>query len=381
MKLPKPIRHFFRKSSEKKENTFYTEDGMYSQRDRPLWNYRTVIEESLRMWREDPLARRIVTLTTQFAVGHGFSPAAEGEAENDVLQGFWNSPLNAMNSRIREWSDELCRTGNLFIMISSDQTGNSYVRAIPAAQIEEIIPRENDLEQPLYFRLRELPRPNEPVPYTIKEVPAADLLFPNEGEAMLHFTVNRPIGAQWGEPDLAPLLQWFEKYSNWLADRYRLNHYRNCFMYVVKCANVNEAGRIQRQRMLNLHPPAPGSILVVGPNEEWTVLNPALESEDANEDGMAFKKMIAAGAGIPLNFLAESGSSALAESSSSEDACFANFAQRRQLLRELLETLLRHVLARASLCNYNLDPNAAITIHNNLNSVVGEQRIVEKSLQ
>ena len=51
---------------------------------------------------------------------------------------------------------ETVNTGNLFIMISSDSSGMSYVRAIPAGLIEEIISMENDIEQPALFRLRQV---------------------------------------------------------------------------------------------------------------------------------------------------------------------------------------------------------------------------------
>ena len=43
---------------------------------------------------------------------------------------------------------------------------------------------------------------------------------------MLHYAVNRPIGAVRGEGDLTPILPWAKRYSEWLKDRVRLNRQR-----------------------------------------------------------------------------------------------------------------------------------------------------------
>ena len=345
-----------------RDSFFYPGAEISGLRDRPYAGFCNVIEQSLYVWREDPLARRIVSLTTQFSVGRGFRVSADDPQSDHLIRSFWDHPLNRMDARIPEWSDELCRTGNLFILFSSDASGMSYVRAVPAGQIEEIIPRENDIEQPLFFRFRERAAP---VPARIPEerlVPAASLIEPDSGERMLHFTVNRPVGGQWGEPDLAPILPYLEYYRRWVDDRMRLNHYRNCFIYNVRKSRGSESERLMRQSQLNRLPPQPGMILVTGVDEEWTVLQPNLDSSDANEDGFAVKKLIAAGVGIPVSFLAETAGTSKAENGGMEDSACRNFRQRQQMLLYLTETVLRHVLARAALVRREIDPACEIHV-------------------
>ena len=123
--------------------------------------------------------------------------------------------------------------------------------------------------------------------------------------SVLHYAVNRPPGAQWGESDLAPVLKWLSRYGNWLEDRARLNRFRNSFAYVVRGAFGSEEDRAARQAALAANPPTSGSILVIDENESWSVISPQLESADASTDGLALKKMIASGVGLPLHFLAE----------------------------------------------------------------------------
>ena len=338
---------FSRRRDPDEPEFFYPGESTASVRDRGTADFRGVIEESLRAWRDDPLARRIVSLTTQFAVGRGFRVGADDSAADAVIREFWDHPLNRMDARIMEWSDELCRTGNLFVMLSSDPAGMTYVRAIPAANIEEIVPLPNDIEQPAAFRLR------ESVPLDAARFPEAKTVLPADAQApcleerMLHFAVNRPVGGQWGEPDLAPILIWLDRYRIWLEDRMRLNHYRSSFLFTVKAPRYSESMRRQRQLQLNSQPPTAGMILVTGADEEWDVISPRLESADANEDGAAIKKVIAAGAGIPMSFLAEAASASKAESGGMEDSACRNFRQRQQVLLFITETVLRHVIARA----------------------------------
>lgn len=345
------------------DNFIYPGEASGSYRDRPLANYRTVIEKSLNAWREDALARRIVNLTTQFSVGRGFRFDAEDEQADEFLHEFWEHSLNAMDARLTEWSDELCRTGNLFIMLASDSSGMSYVRAIPAGLIEEIVPMANDIEQAQLFRLREAGDParlNIPEEKTVRP---ASLTEPTTGECMLHFTVNRPIGGQWGEPDLAPVLIWLERYQNWLNDRCTLNNCRTKFVYIVRNQTLTEPLRQMRESQLNHQAPSPGTVFVVNTDEHWEAINPNLDSTEANEDGLAIKKMIAAGAGVPVSFLAEPGSLSKAENGGMEDSACRNFRQRQQMLLWITETVLRHVLARGALVRRELDSGCEIHVY------------------
>ena len=334
-------------------------------RDRPQYNLQETIEDSLTAWRENPIARRIVSITTQYVIGKGITFKAGNESDDRFLQQFWNHPLNHMDIRIHEWSDELCRSGNLFILLSSDPSGMTYVRAVPASQIHEIKSRDNDLEQPISFGILQPFSINQTAgtsSFGIRHIPAADRLDPTLEPAVLHFTVNRPVGAQWGEPDLSPLLRWISRYSNWLEDRARLNRYRNSFLFIVKTRLGSEAQRLQRQQQLNAIPPAPGSILVTGEHEDWSVLSPQLESADANTDGLAMKKMIAAGAGIPLHFLAEPESENKASAESAGGATYRHFEQRQRFFLWMISDLLQHVLARRARIDPQMNPACSIQI-------------------
>ena len=180
---------------------------------------------------------------------------------------------------------------------------------------------------------------------------------------MVHYAVNRPAGALWGKSDLSHLLKWLGRYSAWLEDRVRLNRFRNAFLYVVKASYTSETARKARQLELAANPPSPGSILVTDQSEEWSVMSPKLEAMDANNDGTAIKKMIAAGAGIPMHFLAEPESATRTTAESASEPTYRKYEQRQQVMMAILRDLLTIVTARRALVDAHLDADAHIEVH------------------
>ena len=81
---------------------------------------RTYLAQCLEAWRESPLARRIVELTSQYVVGPGFDIKIDDEPTRTFINQFWNHRLNRMPSRVIEMCDDT-RTGNLFLLVSTDQ--------------------------------------------------------------------------------------------------------------------------------------------------------------------------------------------------------------------------------------------------------------------
>jgi hypothetical protein len=337
----------------------FVRSGSTSTQDRDRYPYDRleVMTQALEAWRVNPLARRIIELTSQYVVGGGLSFECKNQSVSKFLSRFWDHRLNHMVIRATEWCDELSRTGNLFVLLSTDQAGMSYVRSIPATQVKEIIARSNDIEQALKVVVVEQDNLTEHT-YTVYDNLTDDL---NENGAfetvIFHYAINRPTGGQWGESDLAPQLRWLARYANWLEDRARLNRYRTAFLYAVKSKFTSEADRLARQAQLNSAPPSPGSILVTDENETWSVIQPALASADANEDGLALKKMIAAGTGLPLHFLAEPESATRTTAEAAGGPTFRRFEQRQRYFMWLVNDVLKAVIRRRAMVDHHMPAN------------------------
>jgi hypothetical protein len=175
------------------------------------------------------------------------------------------------------------------------------------------------------------------------DAPDEDGSFP---PVVLHYAINRPVGAKFGESDLAPLLRWLRRYADWLEQRARLNRFRQAFIYTVKSKWASEAERQRRQNELSMNPPNPGTILVIDESETWEVLYPNLASFEAAEDGLALKKMIAVGSGSPLHFLAEPESSTRTTAESAGGPTFRHYEQRQRFFLWMIEDITRAALRR-----------------------------------
>ena len=336
-------------------------DLLYSKstypRDRHGYDRDEVLADALEAWRVNPLARRIVGMMTQYVVGGGIGIESNHDRTNKFLGEWWDHRLNRMPIRVYEWCDELSRAGELFIVVATDQAGMSYLRAVPAADILSIETADNDLDQELV--IVEKPTPD----YTSQTRSSEGLMEgrrwpiydpnddnPNEtGEfetVMLHYAVNRPVGAKHGESDLAPMLRWLTRYASWLEDRARLNRYRNTFVFWVRARFSSQAEKLERQSELNRNPPNPGSVLVTDESEEWKCIAPNLASFEASEDGLALKKMVAVGAGYPMHFLAEPESSTRTTAESAGGPTFRHLQQRQEFFLWMLEDLARMSIKR-----------------------------------
>ena len=362
------------------------------ERDRFTADREEILRDAMLAWRTNPLAKRIVSLTTQYVVGEGIKLESKDEATNAFLKLWWNHRLNRMTVRANEWCDELTRAGNLIVLISTDAAGMSYVRALPATQVQAIITRPNDVEQPLAIIEKmqwgaQLAATGVGLVSGAGDAPSGQpqdgtgspgrgpWTWPAYDEAVdaqnddgtfptvaIHYAVNRPVAAAWGESDLAPLLRWLARYSNWLEDRARLNRYRQAFMYVVSAAFQSKADRLTRQAELNANPPTPGAILVKDDTETWDVIQPDLNSRDANEDGLALKKMISAGSGNPLHFLAEPESSTRTTAESAGGPTFRHYEQRQNFFLWLLRDVATVALNRRALVDPSIQPAAELTV-------------------
>lgn len=344
------------------DNTFYIGDhasGLY--RDRFDYDRATILSECLRAWRVSPIARRLVKLTTEFIVGEGFAIKSDHKATNTFLLEWWSHPLNRLDDQIPEWCDELSRSGNLFFLVSVTSDGMSFVRCVPSELIKEIQTADNDVFQETYYTsILEGQAP-------WKAYDPTEPIFSDVSDTtyfMLHYTVNKPVGVNWGEPDLAPLLPWIGRYSTWLEDRVRLNHWRSAFMYVVRGNYENEAARKKREGEINATPPKPGSVLVMNASagEDWGILAANLDAFDASVDGMALKRMIALGWGFPMHYLAEPEGSTNTTAEHAGTPTFRTLKAKQQRIVKIIEEIASIAVRARKEMDRRVNPKAKIEV-------------------
>jgi len=317
------------------DSTFYPGNNMSAMyRDRYDYDRKTILAECLRAWRVNPVARRIVKLYTDFIIGEGISVESDHKATNDYLKLWWEHPLNKLSQQCNDWCDELTRSGNMFFLCTVDQTTKIlYVRAVPADQVAEIVTRPNDIFQEVGY----IPEEQGKDPWQAYDPltePAG-----SQGTFMLHFAMNRPVGVPWGEADLSPMLPWIGRYSSWLEDRARINRFRSAWIIVWKKKWASEAEKRAKSNELASNPPNPGSWLLLDEDETVEMPAPNLFSGDAAEDGLALKKMIALGAGLPCHYLSEPESTTRTTAEAAGTPTFRGLEQSQTFFLNMIHSL------------------------------------------
>jgi hypothetical protein len=308
------------------------------------------LTDALEAWRKNPLARRLVGLTTAYVVGDGIRLSSQHRPLAKFLADFTGDPQNLLDLRQAAWCDSLSLAGELFVTLHMNRAnGMSYVRAIPAAAIDRVISQPGDYETELAYH--EAVGPDDPdfarggrtwlsPAHPDADVTGADGSVP---PVMLHFAVNRPVGCLRGESDLASVLPWLRRYSRWLEDRVRLNAAMRAFLWIVRVpARLVEAKSRQYSR-----PPEPGSVIVAEKeNEEWQAVAPDLKAADAAADGRAIRWMVVAGG--PGTGLTDIG-----EASDANLATAAAMGEQRARFMRARQTYFGYVLAQTALTAYN----------------------------
>ena len=310
------------------------------------------LQEAAEVCETNPLAARLVRMTTDFVIGAGSRVVGAPFA-----LAFWNHPLNHMNTRIYAWCDELSRSGELFLVLSRNPTDRmSYVREVPALQIDRIDTDPQDLEHELrYHQLTDDPEGRVWLsPQYSVGSQAQSLSEDDPDQVMLHYAINRAVGQVRGRSDLAQITTWLNRYDMWLEDRVRINRYKGAYLWHVSIEGALP-GTIEAKKAQYSRVPRPGSIIVTDGAETWAAIQPQIGADDVQADGKAIRLMIAAGAGVPLHFLAEGDSATRATAREMGTATYRHYAHRQFVFRSILLDVIHTAARRAGLGQIEAD--------------------------
>jgi hypothetical protein len=131
------------------DNTFYIGTSTASDifRDRLDYDRLTILSETLRAWRTNPIARWLVQLTNIFVLGNGVEFKTDAVENQKFLNNLYHDDLNNFDAAFPKWLDEQTLSGDLFLLVSVMENGMTYWRAVPSEKIVEIETMPNDYQQ------------------------------------------------------------------------------------------------------------------------------------------------------------------------------------------------------------------------------------------
>ena len=296
-------------------------------------------EDALEAWRKNPIAWRIIAINTDYVVADEFTINSPRRELNKFIYDFWHHPKNQMPLRLESMCDELSRSGDLFVaLFRNPSDGMSYIRFVTKDRIERIESAPNDWETEIaYYETQNTGIPRK---WLSSDAPEAE----NSDRIMLHYSINRPLGALLGESDLTTMLPWLLRYSRMLEDRVRLNWAARAFLWVVTVPTNKVAQKREQYRT----PPESGSIIVKDESENWEVNAPLLRGHDARFDLKAVRGMIDAGSGFPPHWRGDAGDISLATAQAMQGPTERHLKRRQKFFVWILEDILFHAYQRAA---------------------------------
>jgi hypothetical protein len=160
----------------------------------------------------------------------------------------------------------------------------------------------------------------------------------------LHYSINKPVGAQFGESDLATVLPWLQRYSRMLEDRVRFHWATRLFLWFVKVPRNRVVEKAEQYKQ----PPAAGSIIVHDESEEWEAKSPVIRGSDAAPDLKAVRNMIDGGSGYPPHWRGEATDVNLATAQAMQEPAERHLARRQQYFVWMLQDITYKAYERAN---------------------------------
>jgi hypothetical protein len=329
-------------------------DNFY-QKDVIPATYLEIHNQCYEAYNANPLAYAIVELTTSFVLGEGIAVSASNRRVQRVIDAFWQHPENRMDERIFSLCTELSLYGEQFIQLFVNKYDGSVVlRQIDPSLIDEIETDPEDVEKELRYHRRPIGQTmradsgDPPVGMTAGTSHIQDM----EGTwfkahvDVLHVAINKVSNAKRGKSDLATLLPWLRRYKDWLTDRVRINKFKSAFLWDVQLTGADKK-TIDRKKMEYAYPPEPGSVIIHNEAEKWSAVQPAINANDAQEDGRAIKLMVAVGATLPEHYLSDGDNGNRATASEMSLPTLLKFKRRQRTIRFMLARILDRVIQEA----------------------------------
>ena len=306
--------------------------------DRTWDEIQSLYEDALTAWRKNPIAWRIVSITTDYIVGNKIRINSPRRDLQRFIDNFWNHPKNRLDLRLDMMSDELSRAGDIFpVLFRNDMDGLSYIRFVTKDRIIKIDTAENDWETELAYHELKMDG-GEKVWLSPANPAAADT-----DAVMLHYSVNKPLGAILGESDLATMLPWLQRYSRMLEDRVRMHWAVRSFLWIVTVPSNKIKAKMEQYRQ----PPDAGSIIVKDESETWEAAAPLLRASDARHDLQAVRQMVDAGSGYPPHWRGESGDANLATATAMQAPTERHLLRRQQYFIYMLQDIIYNAFSRS----------------------------------
>ncbi len=312
-----------------------------------------MIEVSYWLWKNNPLAKWIIEITTAFVTGEGFKIEATEDSVKDTLMAFWNDPVNNMDLYAEKLTREIGIYGELcFPKYTSKHAGMVRLGYVDPAQIKEVKTDPENVKMIIGVILKGRSILDGRKLKTVLPPEAEEMLSPraqqmrdeySDGECYF-FSINNVTNEPRGTSDLWTVADFLDAYEQFLFDYAEKWTLLNVFVWdmMVKNATADDL-----DNWIKKFTKKSGSVFAHNENVELKASTPDLKSLEAEAGARLIRNHILGSVGLPEHWFGGGGDVNRATSVEMGTPTFKMLSKRQLLVIHILSYICRDVLITA----------------------------------
>lgn len=312
-----------------------------------------MIEVCYWLWKNNPLARWIIEITTAFVTGEGFKIEATEDSVKETLKAFWDDPINSMDIYMEKFTRELGIYGELCLpKYTSKHAGMVRLGYVDPAQIKEVKTDPENVKMIIGVILKGRYGLAGRKLKTVLPPEAEEILSPRaqqmreeyyDGECYF-FSINNVTNEPRGTSDLWTIADLLDAYEQFLFDFTEKWTLLNVFVWEMMVKNANTE---DLDKWIKAFTKKSGSVFAHNENVELKAVTPDLKSLEAEAGARLIRNHILGSVGLPEHWFGGGGDVNRATSVEMGTPAFKMLSKRQLLVIHILSYICRDVLITA----------------------------------
>jgi len=305
------------------------------------------IDIAYKLWLQNPLAKQLVRTFKNFSVGGGVKILAKDQKIQEIIDGFWSDPRNAMNLRLPDYCEALSVFGEqIFAPFVNDQTGLVHLAYVDAKSVASIATDPEDAQRPVAVVLRGTggKEGKRLKVIQVDEDPNSKTAGRLVGDAF-YFKINSLPNGSRGFSDILANADWLDGYDQFLFNMVDRSYFLNAFLwhFMIEGADSNKLEEFKKANRL----PNNGGMLYTNEKVKLEAVNPDLKSSDSAELFKIFRTQIIGGMGFPLHWFGDGSDANLATAGEMGWPTYKMLEERQAFIKHMIETIIKYVIDQA----------------------------------
>jgi len=307
----------------------------------------------------NPIAKKMITLTTDFVMGDGIKFVAENKEVQKVLDDFWKNnqwPLKQFQrvEELGQYGEQIYNTSvhketGAVTIASFDPAGVKSISVVKKnrEQLDEIKPKTT--KDDVKFKIIRIADglgtiDDKDKDRTKKDQTESGMMI---GDTFF-FAVNKSTFATRGTSDILSVADWLDKYDKTLYTMTERIAFLLSFIWhiTIEGADINQLKK--KLNDIKSSPPKAGGYRITNEKEKWEAIAPDLSGRDFTDFIKNIQAVLAGGSGFPIHWLFGVGESVNKASATDMGVpTYRQLKRRQTFVKQMISFMFEYVIQMA----------------------------------